>query len=98
MKRWRCSIYVIRLENSIDKIMCSTHEEAEEVIPKSSCPHFRGSQTSTANRRRCMKPSLRVKIIIIFCQSNFHLHYDFFVNPASTCTYHKLFILFHQSK
>jgi len=27
------------------------------------------------------------KITIIFCQSNFHLHYDFFINPAFTHTH-----------
>jgi len=48
--------------------------------------HFPESQTSTANRRRYTKPSLRVKITIIFSsiqltltlwffrQSSFHLH------------------------
>jgi len=54
--------------------------------------HFQGSQHT--------KPSLRVKITIILSsnQSNFHLHYDFLVNPGSTYTYYRPLLLFHQSK
>src|SRR6218665_1442484 len=51
--------------------------------------HFPESQTSTAKRRRYMKPSLRVKIsLLLFShQSKFHLHCESFVNSASTYTY-----------
>src|SRR6218665_2415920 len=51
-------------------------------------------------RRSYMKHSLPVKITIIFSsiQLKLSLHYDIFVNSASTYTYYKPFILFHQSK
>ena len=41
-----------------------------------------------------------LKLSLFSRQSSFHLRvlYDFFVNTASTHTYYKLFILFHQSK
>src|SRR6218665_598074 len=62
--------------------------------------HFPGSQTSTSSRRNCMKHSLRVTITIIFSSIHFNLNlnYDIFVNPASTYTYYRPFMLFHQSK
>src|SRR6218665_2268231 len=62
--------------------------------------HFPGSQTSTSSRRNSMKHSLRVTITIIFSsiQFNLNLNYDIFVNPASTYTYYRPFMLFHQSK
>src|SRR6218665_3914607 len=62
--------------------------------------HFSGSQTSTSSRRSYMKHSFGVKITIIFSsiQLNVSLHYDIFTNPASTYTYYRPFILFHQSK
>src|SRR6218665_140375 len=58
------------------------------------------SQTSTSSRRSYIEHSLRVKITIIFSSIhlNLSLHYDIFVNPASTYTYYRPFILFHQSK
>src|SRR6218665_1607575 len=58
------------------------------------------AQTSTSSRRSYMKHLLRVKITIIFSliQLNLSLHYDSFVNPASTYTYYRPFILFHQPK
>jgi len=40
--------------------------------------------------------TIQVKITIIF--SAIHLHYDFLVNPASTFTYYRTFVLVHQSK
>src|SRR6218665_3036175 len=48
------------------------------------------SQTSTSSRRSYMKHSLRVKITIIFSSIhlNLSLHYDIFVNPASTYMYY----------
>jgi len=42
-----------------------------------------------------MKHSLRIKITLIFSSIQ---HYDIFVNPASTYTYYRPFMLFHQSK
>src|SRR6218665_1551964 len=59
-----------------------------------------GSQTSTSSRRNYIKYSLRVTITIIFSsiQFNLNLNYDIFVNPASTYTYSRPFMLFHQSK
>jgi len=39
-----------------------------------------------------------LKLLLFSRQSNFHLHYDFLVNPASTFTYYRTFILFHQFK
>jgi len=47
-----------------------------------------------------MKHSLRVKTTIIFSsiQLTLSLHYDIFFNPASTYTYYRPFMLFHQSK
>jgi len=39
-----------------------------------------------------------LKLVIFSHQSNLHLHYDIFVNPASTYTYYRPLILFHQSK
>src|SRR6218665_512813 len=61
---------------------------------------FSGSQASTSSRRSYMKHSLRVNITIIFSSIQLHLslHYDIFANPASTYTYYRPFILFHQSK
>jgi len=40
-----------------------------------------------ANERSYVKSSPRAKITSIFNQSNFHLHYDFFINTASTHTH-----------
>jgi len=39
-----------------------------------------------------------LKLLLVSRQSNFHLHNDFLVNPASTFMYYRTFILFHQSK
>jgi len=50
----------------------------------------------------CMQelPSLLTLTLWYLRQSSFylHLHYDIFVNPASTYTYYRLLILLHQSK
>src|SRR6218665_2262446 len=68
-----------------------------EVLPT---PARQKEQTNTSRRRSYMKHSLRIKITIIFSaiQLNVNLHYDSFVNPASTYTYYRPFILSHQSK
>jgi len=48
--------------------------------------------------RRNLGFELKLLGLLFPRQSNFHLHYDFLVNPASTFTYYRTFILFHQSK
>src|SRR6218665_1966501 len=61
--------------------------------------HFPGSQTSrSTSSRLSYMCNLRfeLKLLILYNQSN--LHCDIFVNPASTYTYYRPLILFHQSK